>query len=268
MGGTQTRTLQIEAGEDGQIVITEAVARRLKGLPNRNVEEKRPDPVQPPAPLPPPRLFEPPPLPPPPMVEVMPILPPSAVEAPAPPQPSESKLESKIEQDPSPPEPTPSPPEPVPSQPESTPLVKESPQLPDEPEMKIVVVEEEDESLLKRRRPLYDEVHPELEDFYVQKLKDLQEKNSALLEKTSNQFADSVKEVEQKFFTSSASPVCQDLQHKVLQCYQENGNAVLNCSSIVNAFSQCVERARVAASASRVQSMTAMSDDKTVSVSS
>jgi len=95
-------------------------------------------------------------------------------------------------------------------------------------------------------------INPEVEDFYVQKLKELQEiRNAELQKQTKNQFAKAVKEVEDKFIDYTASPVCQDLQCKVLECYQANGKQTLNCSAIVNSFTACVDRARMAASTTR-----------------
>ncbi|CAG5115273.1 unnamed protein product [Candidula unifasciata] len=93
----------------------------------------------------------------------------------------------------------------------------------------------------------------EVDEFYFNKLQDLQERNAALQRITNEQFANAVREVEQKFLKVTASPVCQDLQAKVLECYQSNPGQVLNCSALVNAFSTCVDRARMAAAASRVQ---------------
>lgn len=40
-------------------------------------------------------------------------------------------------------------------------------------------------------------------------------------------------------------PVCQEFQAQVLKCYQENPTDILNCSALVNAFTACVNRARV-----------------------
>ncbi|KAK3780755.1 hypothetical protein RRG08_001861 [Elysia crispata] len=95
----------------------------------------------------------------------------------------------------------------------------------------------------------------EAEDFYLQKIKDLQHRNSQLQQQTNEQFALAVQEVEKKFMNVTASPVCQDLQAKVLECYQANGSEPLNCSALVNAFASCVDRARVAASTSQVQAV-------------
>ncbi|GFO40508.1 micos complex subunit [Plakobranchus ocellatus] len=95
----------------------------------------------------------------------------------------------------------------------------------------------------------------EAEDFYLQKIRDLQDRNIRLQKQTNEQFAIAVQEVEKKFVNVTASPVCQDLQAKVLECYQANGSEPLNCSAIVNAFATCVDRARVAASSSRMQAV-------------
>jgi len=96
-------------------------------------------------------------------------------------------------------------------------------------------------------------VNAELEDLYVQKLKDLQDKHAELNKKTNEQFTKAVKEVEGKFLDFTAVPVCQDLQATLLKCYQDNPHEILKCSSVVNAFSTCVERARITASSTRVQ---------------
>ena len=46
------------------------------------------------------------------------------------------------------------------------------------------------------------------------------------------------------FRKHTCSPVCQDLQAKVYECYLGNPKQTLNCSAEVRAFSTCVERAR------------------------
>lgn len=99
------------------------------------------------------------------------------------------------------------------------------------------------------------DVNPEVEDFYVQKLKELQDRNEVLQKQTNDHFAKAVQEVEDKFDSYTASPVCCDLQAKVMECYQANRSEPLNCSSLVAEFTQCVDRARMAVSVSRVRSM-------------
>ncbi|XP_013380457.2 MICOS complex subunit mic25a isoform X1 [Lingula anatina] len=41
-----------------------------------------------------------------------------------------------------------------------------------------------------------------------------------------------------------ASPVCQDLEEKVLQCYRDNPNATVLCSEVVKDFRSCVEKTK------------------------
>lgn len=95
------------------------------------------------------------------------------------------------------------------------------------------------------------DVNPEIEDLYIQKLKDLQDRNEALQKQTNDHFAKAVQEVEDKFVSYTASPVCCDLQAKVMECYQVNPKEPLNCSPLVAEFTQCVDRARMAVSVSR-----------------
>lgn len=46
------------------------------------------------------------------------------------------------------------------------------------------------------------------------------------------------------FRKHTSSPVCQNLQSRVYECYLSNRNQILNCAAEVRAFSTCVERAR------------------------
>ncbi|XP_046581588.1 MICOS complex subunit MIC19-like [Haliotis rubra] len=84
----------------------------------------------------------------------------------------------------------------------------------------------------------------EVENFYQQKLRQLEERNATLQKITNEQFAKAVQEVEQKFLKQTGSPVCQDLQSRVYNCYVDNPKYTLRCSADVRAFSLCVEKAR------------------------
>ncbi|KAK0052716.1 MICOS complex subunit MIC19-like isoform X2 [Biomphalaria pfeifferi] len=94
------------------------------------------------------------------------------------------------------------------------------------------------------------------EDFFTQKLQELQQRNAALQKLTNEEFAKAVQEVEEKFVKTTSSPICQDLQLKVIECYQANPTEVLNCASVVDAFTTCVERARTVASFNRTKNIT------------
>jgi len=126
------------------------------------------------------------------------------------------------------------------------------PDKPDEPSPQKIEPKKDLVSVPQDTSEYIRDVDPEIEDFYVQKLKELQERNETLQKHTNEQFAKAVKEVEDKFVSFTASPVCTDLQSKVMECYQVNGSDdPLKCSSLVTQFTQCVDRARVAVSASR-----------------
>ncbi|BFZ08620.1 hypothetical protein BsWGS_11659 [Bradybaena similaris] len=85
----------------------------------------------------------------------------------------------------------------------------------------------------------------DVEEMYIKKLKDLQQRNKDLQNDTNKHFASAVKQVEDNFRGIMPQPVCQEFQAQVLKCYQENPTDILNCSSLVNAFTACVNRARV-----------------------
>ncbi|ESO90493.1 hypothetical protein LOTGIDRAFT_69719, partial [Lottia gigantea] len=84
----------------------------------------------------------------------------------------------------------------------------------------------------------------EVEAFYQEKLKQLEAKNAQLQKITTEQFAKAVQEVEQKFLKQTGSPVCDDIQGKVYNCYSSKPQQTLNCWKEVGAFTSCVERAR------------------------
>lgn len=88
----------------------------------------------------------------------------------------------------------------------------------------------------------------QIEDEYRQKIYNA---NVELNRIKTEQFAKAVQEVESKFLKYSGSPVCQDLQDEVFQCYQKNPSEPLNCSKQVKAFTSAVEKARLNASLAR-----------------
>ncbi|KAL8621155.1 hypothetical protein ACOMHN_004826 [Nucella lapillus] len=84
----------------------------------------------------------------------------------------------------------------------------------------------------------------DIESFYTHRLRELEDRNSELQKITNEQFVKAVQEVEQKFLKHTSTPVCQNMQSKVYECYLDNPKQTLNCSAQVRAFSTCVERAR------------------------
>ena len=58
-------------------------------------------------------------------------------------------------------------------------------------------------------------------------------------------FTSAVKEVDAMFLKSRNAPVCQEARHAVMNCYMQNKNQPLLCSSEVKTFAKCVESARL-----------------------
>jgi len=57
--------------------------------------------------------------------------------------------------------------------------------------------------------------------------------------------AASLKEVESLFMKATCSPVCQDQQEKVMNCYQDHAHQSLRCAREVEHFTQCVDLSRL-----------------------
>ncbi|KAK3578759.1 hypothetical protein CHS0354_035663 [Potamilus streckersoni] len=94
-----------------------------------------------------------------------------------------------------------------------------------------------------RLQPNIEASSAELEAYY-QRLKQIEEKSETLKRVSLEEFSRAVQEVEQKFLKQTGSPVAQDLQQEVFDCYQANPKQTLHCSEVVKKFSACVETAR------------------------
>ncbi|XP_052779413.1 MICOS complex subunit Mic19-like [Mya arenaria] len=81
----------------------------------------------------------------------------------------------------------------------------------------------------------------QIENEYRQRIIDTHSENHKI---KAEEFARAVEEVEAKFIKQTGSPVCQDLQQEVYNCYQEHYKESLRCSTQVKAFTQAVERER------------------------
>ncbi|KAK2154138.1 hypothetical protein LSH36_275g01041 [Paralvinella palmiformis] len=81
-------------------------------------------------------------------------------------------------------------------------------------------------------------------DHYEKKVRALEKQNREVHKTTVEQFAKAVEDVEKKFLKTAAPLVCDELQNKLMQCYRDNPNQVLNCSQMVRAYSSCVEHER------------------------
>ncbi|XP_069499481.1 MICOS complex subunit MIC25 isoform X3 [Ambystoma mexicanum] len=70
------------------------------------------------------------------------------------------------------------------------------------------------------------------------------DENAEIYKLTSDQFHTAATNAEQRVKPRSYDPVCNDLQSKILTCYQVNGQEVLNCSDLAKQYRRCVTDAQ------------------------
>lgn len=112
------------------------------------------------------------------------------------------------------------------------PELEDHPETPAEtgqPIQSTITAEERDDELEK------------LENHYKKRIDALDKKNRELYQTTTEQFAKAVQDIESKFMKTTASPVCSDLQLRVLECYKNNPHTTLHCSEEVRSFNACVQ---------------------------
>uniref|UniRef100_A0A6J0U9X4 MICOS complex subunit MIC19 isoform X2 n=1 Tax=Pogona vitticeps TaxID=103695 RepID=A0A6J0U9X4_9SAUR len=80
--------------------------------------------------------------------------------------------------------------------------------------------------------------------YYKEQLARLEERSSQFYKVTTEQYQKAIDEVNARFKRYESSPVCADLQSKILQCYQENSQQTLSCSALASQYLKCVNHAR------------------------
>ncbi|KAG8440067.1 hypothetical protein GDO86_006022 [Hymenochirus boettgeri] len=83
-----------------------------------------------------------------------------------------------------------------------------------------------------------------LEEYYKDQMARLEERSAQFYKVTTEQYQIAASEVEARFKRYEAHPVCADLQTKILQCYQQNQQQSLSCSSLASQYLHCVKGAR------------------------
>lgn len=82
------------------------------------------------------------------------------------------------------------------------------------------------------------------DEYYKEQLARLEERSAQFYKVTTEQYLKASNEVEARFKRYEASPICADLQDKILQCYQQNPKQTLNCSSLASQYLHCVNSAK------------------------
>ncbi|XP_042324728.1 MICOS complex subunit MIC19 isoform X2 [Sceloporus undulatus] len=104
-----------------------------------------------------------------------------------------------------------------------------------EMEIKAKQLEEKDRELKKH------------DAYYKEQLARLEERSAQFYKVTTEQYQKAVDEVDAKFKRFKSTPVCADLQSKILQCYQENSQKTLSCSALASEYLKCVNHAKQSA---------------------
>lgn len=80
--------------------------------------------------------------------------------------------------------------------------------------------------------------------FYKEQLELLEKKNLDNYRQTSELYNEAVTKAEAHIRPRFLSPVCSELQSKVLQCYRLNSQETLHCSALAKQYMSCVRQAK------------------------
>ncbi|XP_059185537.1 MICOS complex subunit mic25a-like isoform X2 [Centropristis striata] len=83
-----------------------------------------------------------------------------------------------------------------------------------------------------------------ISSFYKEQLEILEKKNLDNYKQTAEQYNEAATKAEAHIRPRQAASVCSELQAKVLQCYRENPQQTLLCSSLARQYMTCVQQAK------------------------
>ncbi|XP_029005620.2 MICOS complex subunit mic25a-like isoform X2 [Betta splendens] len=83
-----------------------------------------------------------------------------------------------------------------------------------------------------------------ISSFYKEQLEILEKKNLDNYNETAEQYNQAAAKAETHIRPRHTGPVCAELQAKVLQCYRENPQQTLHCSSLARQYMTCVQQAK------------------------
>ncbi|XP_067359470.1 MICOS complex subunit mic25-b-like isoform X1 [Channa argus] len=83
-----------------------------------------------------------------------------------------------------------------------------------------------------------------ISSFYKEQLEILEKKNFDFYKETAEQFNQAAHKAEAHTRPRQTVSVCTELQAKVLQCYRENPQQTLQCSSLAKQYMTCVQQAK------------------------
>lgn len=80
--------------------------------------------------------------------------------------------------------------------------------------------------------------------FYKEQLAQIEKKNNEIYKLTLAHYNEAITNAEDQIRKRNIKPICGNLQAKVLNCYTENKDQVLNCSEMVKNYQRCVRLAQ------------------------
>lgn len=104
--------------------------------------------------------------------------------------------------------------------------------------------EQEKAKLLARKLEMKEKELASISSFYKEQLAVLEKKNLDIYEQTAEQYNQAASKAEAHIRPRQTVSVCTELQAKVLQCYRENPQQTLLCSSLAKQYMICVQQAK------------------------
>lgn len=104
--------------------------------------------------------------------------------------------------------------------------------------------EQEKAKLLAKQLDNKEKELASISSFYKEQLEILEKKNFDNYKETAEQYNQAVTKAETHIRPRQAMSVCAELQTKVLQCYRENPQQTLHCSSLAKQYMTCVQQAK------------------------
>ncbi|KAK5872800.1 hypothetical protein PBY51_013463 [Eleginops maclovinus] len=83
-----------------------------------------------------------------------------------------------------------------------------------------------------------------ISSFYKEQLEILDKKNLENYKQTAEQYNEAATKAEADIRPRQTASVCSELQAKVLQCYSDNPQQTLHCSSLARQYMTCVQQAK------------------------
>ncbi|XP_015245536.1 PREDICTED: MICOS complex subunit mic25-a-like isoform X1 [Cyprinodon variegatus] len=83
-----------------------------------------------------------------------------------------------------------------------------------------------------------------ISSFYKEQLEILEKKSFENYKQTSEQYFEAATKTEALIRPRHSESLCTDLQAKVLECYRENPQQTLHCSSLAKQYMNCVQQAK------------------------